>query len=209
MLPAQPPASLLRTLYVVVPASAALSCRRTPRGGPSSRPQLPRHLPRRARVARAARAAQRGARACRAAVLVADAPRGTIDIVVSDNVDFSNGYATPFPSNRIVVYAKPPVGRARAAVHARLDRPRRRARARSYLPPRCHGSGRSRLRACSAGCRTVAVLSGGGHADMEHRGSGGRRRVGADGAAAACTAATTRWSCALPCSQGASTTSTD
>ena len=41
--------------------------------------------------------------------LVADAPRGIIDIVVGDNVDQSNGYATPFPSNRIVVYAKPPV----------------------------------------------------------------------------------------------------
>jgi hypothetical protein len=35
-------------------------------------------------------------------------PRGTIDLVVSDNVDFVNGYATPFPSNRIVVYAHPP-----------------------------------------------------------------------------------------------------
>jgi hypothetical protein len=42
-------------------------------------------------------------------LLVADAPRGTIDIVVTDNVDFSNGYATPFPANRIVIYAKPPV----------------------------------------------------------------------------------------------------
>ncbi|HEU4748132.1 MAG TPA: LpqB family beta-propeller domain-containing protein [Gemmatimonadaceae bacterium] len=36
------------------------------------------------------------------------APRGTIDLVVSDNVDFVNGYATPFPSNRIVVFAHPP-----------------------------------------------------------------------------------------------------
>ena len=35
-------------------------------------------------------------------------PRGTIDLVVSDNVDYVNGYATPFPSNRIVVYAHPP-----------------------------------------------------------------------------------------------------
>jgi hypothetical protein len=43
------------------------------------------------------------------AVMVAEAPRGRIDIVVSDNVDFSNGYATPFPSPRIVVYARPPV----------------------------------------------------------------------------------------------------
>jgi hypothetical protein len=36
-------------------------------------------------------------------------PRGTIDLVVADNVDFSNGYATTFPSNRIVIYARPPV----------------------------------------------------------------------------------------------------
>jgi hypothetical protein len=35
-------------------------------------------------------------------------PRGMIDLVVSDNVDFVNGYATPFPSNRIVVFAHPP-----------------------------------------------------------------------------------------------------
>jgi len=35
-------------------------------------------------------------------------PRGIVDLVVSDNVDFVNGYATPFPSNRIVLYAHPP-----------------------------------------------------------------------------------------------------
>ncbi|HLA14120.1 MAG TPA: hypothetical protein VJZ25_03775 [Gemmatimonadaceae bacterium] len=35
-------------------------------------------------------------------------PRGTIDLVVSDNVDYVNGYATSFPSNRIVVFAHPP-----------------------------------------------------------------------------------------------------
>ena len=37
------------------------------------------------------------------------APRGTIDLVLADNVDYSNGSATPFPSNRIIVYAHPPV----------------------------------------------------------------------------------------------------
>lgn len=42
-----------------------------------------------------------------ASVLVA--PRGMVDLVVADNVDFANGLATPFPSNRIVVYARPPV----------------------------------------------------------------------------------------------------
>lgn len=37
-------------------------------------------------------------------------PRGPIDMVVTDHVDFSNGFATPFTSNRIVVFARPPVG---------------------------------------------------------------------------------------------------
>jgi len=37
------------------------------------------------------------------------APRGPIDILVSDAADFSNGSATPIPSNRIVVYATPPI----------------------------------------------------------------------------------------------------
>ena len=36
-------------------------------------------------------------------------PRGMIDVTLSDDVDFSNGNATPFPSNRIVVYANPPI----------------------------------------------------------------------------------------------------
>jgi hypothetical protein len=56
---------------------------------------------------RAAASAERAHAAL--ALLVADAPRGRIDLVVADNVDFSNGYATPFPSNRIVIFAKPPV----------------------------------------------------------------------------------------------------
>ena len=37
------------------------------------------------------------------------APRGKVDLVVADNVDYVNGYATPFPGNRIVVFAHPPV----------------------------------------------------------------------------------------------------
>jgi WD40-like Beta Propeller Repeat len=36
-------------------------------------------------------------------------PRGTIDVVLADNVDFTNGSATPFPTNRILLYAHPPV----------------------------------------------------------------------------------------------------
>ena len=35
-------------------------------------------------------------------------PRGTVDLVISDDADFSNGWATPFPTNRIVIYAHPP-----------------------------------------------------------------------------------------------------
>jgi len=36
-------------------------------------------------------------------------PRGPIDLVVADNVDFANGSTTPFPTNRVIVYAHPPL----------------------------------------------------------------------------------------------------
>lgn len=36
-------------------------------------------------------------------------PRGVIDILLTADADVTNGFATPFPSNRIVVYATPPV----------------------------------------------------------------------------------------------------
>lgn len=36
-------------------------------------------------------------------------PRGPIDLVVADNVDFSNGSTTPFPTPRIIIYAHPPL----------------------------------------------------------------------------------------------------
>jgi hypothetical protein len=36
-------------------------------------------------------------------------PRGTIELIVTDHVDASNGWATPFPTNRMAVYARPPV----------------------------------------------------------------------------------------------------
>src|SRR5439155_5359339 len=36
-------------------------------------------------------------------------PRGPIDILVADDADLSNGSATPYPTNRIVVYANPPL----------------------------------------------------------------------------------------------------
>ncbi|MFL5537418.1 MAG: hypothetical protein ACJ8J0_00405 [Longimicrobiaceae bacterium] len=43
-----------------------------------------------------------------AAVLVRP-PRGRVDVLVADNVDYSNGFATPFPRNRVVLFAHPPV----------------------------------------------------------------------------------------------------
>lgn len=36
-------------------------------------------------------------------------PRGPIDLVLTDNVDISNGFTTPFPTVRITVYARPPL----------------------------------------------------------------------------------------------------
>lgn len=36
-------------------------------------------------------------------------PSGRIDLVVTDNVDYANGFATPFPRNRVVIFAHPPV----------------------------------------------------------------------------------------------------
>lgn len=36
-------------------------------------------------------------------------PRGKVDLVVADNVDYVNGYASAFPSNRIVIFAHPPI----------------------------------------------------------------------------------------------------
>ncbi len=37
------------------------------------------------------------------------APGGKVDMVIADNVGYVNGYATPFPSNRIVIFVNPPV----------------------------------------------------------------------------------------------------
>lgn len=58
-------------------------------------------------VARRAAASAEWAYAALARELVP--PRGIIELVVSDDVDFSNGFTTTFPTNRIVVYAQPPV----------------------------------------------------------------------------------------------------
>lgn len=35
-------------------------------------------------------------------------PKGRVELVVTDHVDYSNGLATPFPRNRITIYAQPP-----------------------------------------------------------------------------------------------------
>lgn len=37
-------------------------------------------------------------------------PRGPIDLTLADNVDFSNAFASFFPSNRLTVYVVPPAG---------------------------------------------------------------------------------------------------
>ena len=37
-------------------------------------------------------------------------PRGTIDLALYDNVDFSNGFTTVFPSSRIAIFVNPPAG---------------------------------------------------------------------------------------------------
>ncbi|MFL5597102.1 MAG: hypothetical protein ACJ77S_06545 [Gemmatimonadaceae bacterium] len=58
--------------------------------------------------AAARRAAVNAERAYEALATELVPPRGIVDLVVSDNVDYVNGYATPFPSNRIVVYTHPP-----------------------------------------------------------------------------------------------------
>ena len=38
-----------------------------------------------------------------------DAPRGKIDLAITDHIDVSNASATPLPSNRIIIYARPPI----------------------------------------------------------------------------------------------------
>jgi hypothetical protein len=45
------------------------------------------------------------------------APRGVIDVLLTDNTDVSNGYATTFPSNRVVVYAVPPLNSRELRFH--------------------------------------------------------------------------------------------
>ena len=45
------------------------------------------------------------------------APRGVIDMLLTDNTDVSNGYAQVFPSNRVVVYAVPPIASRELRFH--------------------------------------------------------------------------------------------
>ncbi len=44
-------------------------------------------------------------------------PAYPVDLLVADNVDDSNGYAQVFPSNRVVIYAVPPVSLAELRFH--------------------------------------------------------------------------------------------
>lgn len=60
--------------------------------------ELARHAARRAEVAYARLAAE-----------LTSPPDGKVDILLTDAVDVSNGFAMPFPGNRIVLYARPPV----------------------------------------------------------------------------------------------------
>jgi hypothetical protein len=59
--------------------------------------------------AEARRGAANAERAWREIERELKAPRGKVDLVIADNVDYVNGYASSFPSNRIVVFAHPPV----------------------------------------------------------------------------------------------------
>ncbi len=44
-------------------------------------------------------------------------PRGVIDMLLTDNTDVSNGYATTFPTNRVVVFAVPPLNSRELRFH--------------------------------------------------------------------------------------------
>ncbi|MEO5590277.1 MAG: hypothetical protein ABIS03_11875, partial [Gemmatimonadaceae bacterium] len=39
-------------------------------------------------------------------------PGGKVELVIADNYDYVNGYATPIPTNRIVIFAHPPIDAA-------------------------------------------------------------------------------------------------
>ncbi len=71
---------------------------------PHFRVHVPLGLEREGRVAGAA--AERAYAALRRELV---APRGLIDLIVTDDADFSNGFATPIPGNRMAVFATPPV----------------------------------------------------------------------------------------------------
>lgn len=45
------------------------------------------------------------------------APRGKVDLLLQDNTDVSNGFAQVFPSNRVVIFAVPPVASRELRFH--------------------------------------------------------------------------------------------
>ena len=81
----------------------------------------------------AERAAERAERAY--ALLserIATAPGGRIQLLLTDHADFSNGFATPVPFNRITIYAHPPIdGGSLAYFDDWLERGRHRVHPRS------------------------------------------------------------------------------
>ena len=72
---------------------------------------------RRGQESLARRAAAIGERAYAQLAAELAPPAGPIDMVIADNVDYSNGYAQVFPTNRVVIFAVPPVGSTELRFH--------------------------------------------------------------------------------------------
>ena len=76
-------------------------------------------------------------------------PAGPIDLLIADNVDYSNGFAQVFPTNRVVIYAVPPVGSTELRFHDDWLRAGHHARTGAHLP--------HRSRARDLACGTMGV----------------------------------------------------
>jgi hypothetical protein len=108
MLPSRVRLSLLLSTLLVVPCALGAQVRPDLPWRSIAAPPIRVHFtPELETLARRTLANAQAAYARLAAEL--PAPRGMVDVVVTDHVDYANGFATPFPSNRIVVHARPPV----------------------------------------------------------------------------------------------------
>ncbi len=65
----------------------------------------------------ARRAAVIGERAWAQLASELEAPSGPVDMLLTDNVDVSNGFAQVFPSNRVTIFSAPPVGTRELRFH--------------------------------------------------------------------------------------------